>query len=450
MVSRLLWTLAMVLIGAFACFGLLEYNFLSSSLLGEVDRSLAQRAAFLAEQWRESHLEKGDIEHLIPDRHPLNEISKVYVELVDKQGRILLRSDNLGQDSLPLTPLGDKASFFEGRSPNGERLRIYQEPLGTEIWLRLAEPLQLVDHALRRAALGIMSAVALTLLVTLWVTRKVMQKGFSPLERIALTSKKIIQTGDVSIRLKPESTDSEFVDVITAMNALLARVEEVLEAQKRLLSDTSHELRNPLTVLRTDLDLLGKQDIDQDVRVEVVQESQREVDRMVRLVEDLLLISWAEARPSILHQDFEMVPLVELAVERIRRISGQRKLNLAVEPCRVSADPDRVLQIIINLLDNAVHHTDEGGCITVWTPAAEGRVLIVVQDDGEGIAQEHLGKLFERFYRVDASRSRAKGGTGLGLPLARALARAMGGDLWVTSQPGQGSSFYLALESASS
>ena len=451
MLARLHRSLALLLFFALILFGGLQYRLWHFSLLNQIDHSLLERAEFLKGKWSNSQLDDASLENIIPGGHPTNEIHKVFLEIVDSSGRMLIRSENLGKDNLPISPGPVQPGFYEGLSPNGQRLRIYQEPLDRSHWLRLAEPLQMIDRALAQVTMALFGVGFLIVMATLWVTRQIVRRGFRPFTTISETSKDLVTQGDLSFRLT-STGDCEFRDLTNSINDLLSRVEELHTSQKRLLSDTSHELRNPLTVLRTDLDMLGKE-IPLELRHEIVHESQKEVDRLVRLVEDLLLLSWAESRPRIEFENFSLVPLLARAIKRASRIAGQRTVRLEAAPVTVSADADRTLQIVMNLLENAIRHTrEEGQIILSWESGSDhdrpGCVVLVVQDDGSGILPEHLEKIFDRFYRVDASRTRALGGTGLGLPVARALARAMGGDLWATSVPGQGCCFFLSLQTS--
>jgi histidine kinase len=211
----------------------------------------------------------------------------------------------------------------------------------------------------------------------------------------------------------------------------------------------AHELRTPLAGLEGYLEGLLDGVLPSDP--ETISAMQHEVRRLRRLVGDLQQLSRVEAGQTALR--IEQVDLLELArrvVAQLRpQLLGQR-LEVVVEtrdePLLIWADPDRIAQLLINLIGNAIRYTPEDSRITVRLTAADGRAQVAVEDTGIGIPPDALPYIFERFYRVDPSRSRSSGGSGIGLTIARHLAWAMGGELTAASAgPGQGSTFILSL-----
>jgi len=177
----------------------------------------------------------------------------------------------------------------------------------------------------------------------------------------------------------------------------------------------------------------------------------QEIRRMQRLIDDIQTLARVEAGQIELQvQRVDLIPVVERCVMQIHPLAETACLRIEADvpqqPYWVQADPDRVAQIILNLLSNAVRYTPEGGCIVVRLHQSDESVEIAVEDDGIGIPADALPHLFERFYRVDPSRTRASGGSGIGLTISRHLAWAMGGDLTAASPgPDQGSTFVLSL-----
>ncbi|HET6320133.1 MAG TPA: ATP-binding protein [Chloroflexota bacterium] len=206
------------------------------------------------------------------------------------------------------------------------------------------------------------------------------------------------------------------------------------DAQRQFLADTSHELRTPLTTLRGNLELLGR-DLPAEERDEILAESREEVDRMARLVRDLLLLAetGSEAAPP------EPVPvrLDLLAREVAERVAGEdiRRLVFRDEPVTVVGDEERLRQLIGNLVENALRHASErDGAVEVRVSRKPPNVLLEVEDDGPGIPEEVLERVFDRFFRVDRGRSRAQGGTGLGLSIVRHVAESHGGRAWAANR----------------
>ncbi len=203
------------------------------------------------------------------------------------------------------------------------------------------------------------------------------------------------------------------------------------DAQRQFLYDTSHELRTPLTTLRGNLELL-QQELPPGERDAVLAESREEVDRMARLVRDLLLLAetGAEAVPP------EPVPLrLDLLAREVAQRLGGARVRVVDEPVTVLGDEEQLRQLILNLVENALRHaSDQEGAVQVRVSRRPPNVLLEVLDDGPGIAVEALERVFDRFYRVDRARSRAQGGTGLGLSIVRHVAQAHGGRAWAANR----------------
>jgi signal transduction histidine kinase len=227
---------------------------------------------------------------------------------------------------------------------------------------------------------------------------------------------------------------------------LLTRADDVLRAQRQFLADTSHELRTPLTTIRGNLDLLER-DLPASERAEVLAETREEVDRMARLIRDLLLLGeTGRAEEAAL----ERVPIrLDLLVrEVVERVAGSDAARVTVqdEPVTVMADEERLRQLIGNLVQNALRHASaEPGAICVRVRRRPPHVVLEVEDDGPGIPPEALERVFDRFYRVDRGRSRAHGGAGLGLAIVRHVAEAHGGRAWAEKR-GDGSGARFSVE----
>jgi two-component system, OmpR family, sensor kinase len=230
-------------------------------------------------------------------------------------------------------------------------------------------------------------------------------------------------------------------------NEMLGRIEELFRVQQRFVADVSHELRSPLTTIRGNLDLLKRGATDD---VAARQESLNAIDsesaRMQRLVQDLLLLAQADAGVSIQKQLIELDSLL-LDVYRHAKLSASGvKVSLGSwDQVQVMGDADRLKQLFINLVDNAIKYTSPGGDVTVSLERDENWARVIVADTGVGIPAEDVPKIFDRFYRVDKARSREKGGTGLGLAICKWIVDVHGGKIDVTSQVGKGTTFTVQL-----
>jgi signal transduction histidine kinase len=233
---------------------------------------------------------------------------------------------------------------------------------------------------------------------------------------------------------------------------MLDRLEEAFKAQRRFIADASHELRTPLTAIRGNIDVLLRQassgTIDSADLSDAMDDLRRESARMSRLIEDLLTLARSDAPPDLAARQAP-VRLDTVAEDALRIASslttGQRLRLDAAEPVTIYAERDRITELLLILIDNAIRHTPPGGEIVVSVERTGSDARVTVRDTGEGIAPEDLPYVFERFYRAGAARDRATGGTGLGLAIAQSIARLHGGEIRVTSARGAGAVFTVSL-----
>lgn len=242
--------------------------------------------------------------------------------------------------------------------------------------------------------------------------------------------------------------DEEIVQLVTAFNDMAARLEKYEAMRRNLVADVAHELRTPLTVLRGQLESLQAGAL--EAKPEVIMSLHDEILRLSRLVHDLQELSLAEAKKLPLHQEtFNLVEAVQ-KVLNFFQVEAEGKnialtLNTEGQEIQVKGDRDRLTQVLINLLGNALRYTPPQGQVGVTIKEKSGEVSVSVADTGPGIAAADLPYVFERFYRPDKSRSRAQGGAGLGLAIAKGFVEAHGGRIWVESQPGQGTRFTFTI-----
>jgi two-component system, OmpR family, phosphate regulon sensor histidine kinase PhoR len=231
----------------------------------------------------------------------------------------------------------------------------------------------------------------------------------------------------------------------------LTRIRQLESTRQEFVANVSHELRTPLSLIKGYCETLidGAKD-DPAVALRFLQTIEKHADRLTFLIEDLLTISRLESGQIVLNvQPVELAPLVQhLLDERQERVKDKNVTVRNEVPAElfVRADTDRLEQVLLNLVDNAIKYGGSSVSVTVGARmAGEGLVEIHVADNGPGIAPEHRERIFERFYRVDRARSRDQGGTGLGLAIVKHIVQSHGGEVWVKSEPGQGSTFYFTL-----
>jgi two-component system sensor histidine kinase BaeS len=275
-----------------------------------------------------------------------------------------------------------------------------------------------------------------------------------PIEQIA-KSALAVSAGDLNQRLPVESAIEELNNLGQAFNIMTESLRQSEQARNAFIADVTHELRTPLTVIKGTIETLEDGALDDlEGRGPLLASMSRESERLIRLVNDLLLLTRADA--GSLRMDLRPLDLVELARNRCAHLSplaAHRRLELRVAGREtdpeagfpVLADTDRTAEVLDNLLDNAMRYAPEGSVVTVRLERSGKRVECTVSDCGPGIPAQHLPFIFERFYRVEVSRDRHSGGAGLGLAITRALVQAQGGDIHVRSAEGRGTDFTFWL-----
>jgi signal transduction histidine kinase len=237
--------------------------------------------------------------------------------------------------------------------------------------------------------------------------------------------------------------------VLRPVDALLDSLEASLTAQRQFVADASHELRNPLAVIRTNADVALREPLGDDVRTRL-EAVRRASERMRRLVDDLLALARLELAGGQ-RAEVDLATVVDEVRGELDALARAHGLPLeARAECdlRVVADRDAVKRALANLLDNAFRHSPDGAPVRVAAERRNGWAVLSVADRGPGLTAEEQERVFERFWRSDASRSRESGGAGLGLAIVRRIAESHGGEVAVTSQPGAGATFELRLPAA--
>jgi signal transduction histidine kinase len=419
----------------------------------------------------------------------------IYVQLLSAKGAVLAAPPTLLGGELPVPP-GSRQAIAEDRpiyvtvsvGSGGANVRLLTEPIhqsgsnNNEVVgaVQVAESLAPFENTMAAVARLLLSAGAFALALAVIVGWLLTRAALSPVARITETARHIAATGDYRRRLHVTPPrfghGDELFSLAATFNDMIARLEHLLESQRRLLADTSHELRNPITIIRGNLALLRREGVLEATRREAVMEAEDEAARMGRLVGDLLLLARADAgEPSSLDREpIDLSELVGEVVEQARpRAEGLRVALVSEGRCVVLGDRDRLKQLIANLVENAIRYTPRHGqidvCITAAAEAPEqsgvqqrgpiarsrnarapgvttDMAVLTVSDSGIGITSTDLPHVFERFYRADKARSRAHGGTGLGLSIAEYIVRAHGGSIEAASEgPNRGSTFSVRL-----
>ncbi len=296
-------------------------------------------------------------------------------------------------------------------------------------------------------------AAAASSLAALVVSILISQRVVAPVQAITRASLRLADGHfEERVQVRPDSQEhaDELARLAHAFNQMAERLENTEQIRRQLLGDVSHELRTPLTAIKGYMEALVDGVLPAEpATFELVE---READRLQRLVNDLQELSRVEAGAFELdRRSISLAELAQTALQRLERLYQQKKIGLSahVQPDlpAVQGDLERLLQVLMNLLNNAWQYTPEGGQVNLGVSLEGAEVVVTVKDNGIGIPAEHLPNLFTRFYRVDKSRSRQEGGgSGIGLTIARYLVEAHGGRIWAESAGvGQGSTFSFTI-----
>jgi len=389
---------------------------------------------------------------------PINEFSSpgIYIQLIDSTGAAVVKSDNLvlGRESLPAAPsvaaaaLAGKAARGTVTTADGTRLRILASPLYLQdktLVLEVAQSLKTMDTTMARLRLEMLAGTVLAAALMALVGAFVLTRALQPVKRIAGIARDIEASADLSRRVGQTKTADEIGQLAATFDHMLEHLDAVFASQKNFIADASHELRSPLTVIRGNLDLI-RRDPSKESLTESIKAIESETGRMSKIVNDLLLLAEVETENEPRQEIVRLIEIIKEEVSRARSLAPTRTIEAGqLDDLLVAGDSQRLRQLLSNLLDNAIKYTPDSGTITVSLLWDVGQARLNVSDTGQGIAKEHLPRLFDRFYRVDKARSRSLGSHGLGLAIAKGIAEQHGGRVTVSSEPGKGSTFTVFL-----
>ncbi len=471
---------ASLLVAILAITLVLSYAFHSTSHYEDVDRFLVATEVHVLMQLRTD----GNGYPIVGDATlpPVDEFASqdIYVRLYDAEGKLVASSPNAGRQpdidpqqvataprvatdegvlawlvrpliNLGRPPAAEDGGFLTVDSPQGSRTRLYAVPIKvdgvTRGYLEAGDSLEWLDQSMARLRLVLAAMSGVGVVCALLGGWAIAGSALRPLSAMASTARAIALSRGFSRRLPDLGRRDELGQLAATFNDMLVSLDEAYSTQQRFVADASHELRAPLTAIQGNLELLERavQMRDQE-RAETLSYLRKEAQRMSHLVADLLILARADAGQGIKQQPVELDRLLLEVFQDTRRLAPGRKISLRdLDQVQVQGDPDRLKQLLVILIDNALKYTPEGGEVQLALHTEPGSGVITVTDTGIGIAPEDLPHIFERFYRADKARSREQGGTGLGLSIARWIAERHGGHIDVDSAAGRGSIFTVHL-----
>ncbi len=425
---------------------------LRSDLRSTVDRAVRQSSGAIAENYRDDGV--GGFQEI--SAATLRRSGDV-AQVLDFSGHVLAHyGGDLSEDPLisaahRVSALTQPQQLFQaslGDSDQPYRVMVTRVAHRDRIdILVVAGSLEGANEAVRKIlillAIAAPIALAAAALAGWWLVRK----ALLPVERMRQKAERI-GIDRLHERLTAPNPSDEIGQLAGTLNDMLDRLESGVTAKRQLVADASHELRTPLAAMRAELDVSLRDPARSEAERRSLESVREDVDRMSRTVDDLLTLAGAdEGRLELMISDVDLHRIADEAAASVRPLAHAKGVHLVLEGESqvVEGDPGRLRQAITNLLENALEFTPPGGSVTVntWRSAADAGVTVA--DTGAGIPAADRDRVFDRFYRVDPSRSRQSGGSGLGLAICFEIAAAHGGRIWLESEVGVGSRFSIGL-----
>jgi two-component system OmpR family sensor kinase len=447
--SRLTLLYTSIVGGILLLFGIAVYYSVSFTVIHELDDTLRIRAETVL-----VNIQLDENGRLKVDLLKLELPEDVYVQVWGRDNSLISATQNIRIPNNPLDATGMHRTtpVFQDVNRGGSRLRVLTVPwvmgnrlegflqVGTRMDVVNATQQTLLEVLLIGTAIAIVAAG-----LAAWLSS---HQAMHPLDNVTKTALQITSADDLSRRIPyTGSSKDEVGQLVAAFNQTLSRLENLFSNQRRFLADVGHELRTPLTVIKGNVGLMRKiKDFDEESLVTI----EDEVDRLTRMVGDLLLLAQAESgKIPLAHEVVELDTLLLEVLNQMQVLARDRvKLSLGdIDQVLVCGDRDRLKQVAVNLIGNAINYTPRGGEIVVGLGKVSDRAQFTVTDNGPGISAEDLPHIFERFYRSEKSRTRQKDGKGFGLGLSIAywIVRNHGGRIEVNSTEGKGTTFCVWL-----
>ncbi len=448
-----LWYLAIFFVGEIIFAGGM-YTILRHNLYDLVDDALEGQVDdlrnFLATQ--PSDLEAGKLRQAVNEAYSIQHPGD-YFQLYDSDGEVLYQSNSLqGLDSLLIPPDRVKRPSSESRRIDNHPFRFLFQKLkvnGRVFTVEMGAPADDAVDTLQVFRRYMFMFAPVLLIVAAGVGYWLSRKALSPVDELVRTAREVTGT-NLSLRLLKLDTGDELARLSDTLNEMLDRIEDAFHRITEFTADASHELRTPVSLIRTEAELALRRSRGEAEYKEALRHILLEAERTTGLLEQLLSLARADSGREILElKPVDLRPLLNQVVDGWRQVATIRGLQFFSKiddrHGYVSGDETLLRRLADILLDNAMKYTPANGSVNMTLESKDDKLIVTVQDTGIGIAKEDHDKIFERFYRVDKARTRALGGAGLGLSIAEWIVAQHHGSIDVESSLGKGSTFRVEL-----
>ncbi|MEM6526849.1 MAG: HAMP domain-containing sensor histidine kinase [Chloroflexota bacterium] len=443
-------------------FGVMVYGYMRWTMIASIDRTLTDTATQVVNSSRAFPV--GDfgsptgVEVSLP-RLDVFWMNNIWVKVIETSGpepQVVASSENISEFEVLLDnqSIGTTGPVFRNVEIGDLDLRVLTRPVTLPdgpvvVYIQVASSLETVNQAMDRLLSIMVICMVMAVAGSAGVGIVISNQALKPVDDLTRAAALITETDDLSTRLPYEGPMDELGRLTFVFNKMMNRVEHLFGVQQRFVGDVSHELRTPLTAIRGNLELVQRYGADEDSMNAIFSE----VDRMSRMVSDLLLLARADYGGMKLDLNpIDLDTIIMGTMQEAESIIHVRGDDLTVklgrfEPMRINGNPDRIKQLLLNLVSNAIKFTPDGGEIKLSLTEEGEYAVMRVSDTGIGIPEEDIPLVFDRFYQAESSRANTEkdSGTGLGLSICKWIADAHSGTIRVDSQIGHGTTFTVAI-----
>jgi len=383
-----------------------------------------------------------------------------YINILNIQGNTLVNSNNFTPKVAKLfesqLPVSLKEKQFKTLKEGGVKIRAINLPViyqDKQLVLQIGTPLRKTSEILSNTFVLLIALILFILLLTSFLGGFLAERALIPVKSAIEAANNIIKHKDLSIRVEEHQADVEMKELVKSFNNLLSQLEISFNHITEFSSRVAHELKTPLAITKGELEVALDQDRNKEEYKRVIEECLQETDRMIRVIKDLLLLAKLDYKREI--YKFEKLNINNLLKE-IYEQSGvlatakniQVNLEIPENDIFIRADKVHLRRLFLNLINNAINYTPENGEVKIGATSSGSNVSVNIEDNGVGISEENLDKIFDKFFRIKKDAPSEASGTGLGLNIAQSIAHAHNGEISVKSQLGKGSTFTVTLPQA--